>query len=400
MIGVSLFSSDVTDRLYGDRRDWKEAEYACTGNGVLSIMNPTSMTMDHRLREAVDAFVARVRRDLDAHVQGLTSDLLRIGTENQEYWRSTLERAVTEARQDAERGFKARLEALRNELTREMDVRLVTERAQLQAATNAAVQATQAAAEAAQAAQAQAAQIKAAQAQFALAETLRAQEPPAPPAPASVPMPAFVAPSPVVAAPPVTAAEPVAVPVPPPSTSRPATEPETPRDARVDTLERLLGAVRRIDESTSLTGILEALAEGAAAQTSRVALMLVDGDVLRPWVTHGYAGGHGPYEIVIGSSGLLTATVALKQTSFVKPLIAREITTPSFMHVPVGHTGLVVPLVVGGDVVAVLYADDVGHDEVREDAPVWTEELDLLVRHAAVRLENLTTARTNEAFGS
>jgi hypothetical protein len=96
------------------------------------------MTMDHRLREAVDAFVARFRRDLDAHVQGLTADLLRIGTENQEYWRSTLERAVTDARQDAERGFKARLEALRNELTREMDVRLATERSQLQAATNAA----------------------------------------------------------------------------------------------------------------------------------------------------------------------------------------------------------------------------------------------------------------------
>ena len=61
------------------------------------------MTMDHRLREVVDAFVARVRRDMDAHVQGLTADLLRLGTENQEYWRSTLERAVTDARQDAER---------------------------------------------------------------------------------------------------------------------------------------------------------------------------------------------------------------------------------------------------------------------------------------------------------
>lgn len=355
-------------------------------------MNPTSMTMDHRLREAVDAFVARVRRDLDAHVQGLTSDLLRIGTENQEYWRSTLERAVTEARQDAERGFKARLEALRNELTREMDVRLVTERAQLQAATTAAVQATQAAAEAAQAAQAQAAQIKAAQAQFALAETLRAQEPPAPP-PVFINEPASVA---------VSVPTPVAAPAPAPAPVAHVTpEPvETPRDARVDTLERLLGAVRRIDESMTLTGILEALAEGAAAQTSRVALLLVDGDVLKPWVTHGYASGHGPHEIVIGSSGLLTATVALKQTSFVKPLIAREITTPSFMHVPVGHTGLVVPLVVGGDVVAVLYADDVGRDEVREDAPVWTEELDLLVRHSAIRLENLTTARTNEALGS
>ena len=302
----------------------------------------TSMTMDHRLREVVDAFVARVRRDMDAHVQGLTSDLLRIGTENQEYWRSTLERAVTDARQDAERGFKARLEALRNELTREMDVRLATERSQLQAATNAAVQATQAAAEAAHAARAQA----------VLADVRRSNEPAG-----------------------------------------------SARDARVDTLERLLGAVRRIDEATTLTGILETLAQGAAAQTSRVALMLVDGDVLKPWSIHGFSTGHEPREIAIGTSGLLTATVALKQTSFVKPLIAREITTPGFMQVPVGHTGLVVPLIVGGDVVAVLYADDVGEKEKQEDAPVWTEEIDLLVRHAAIRLENLTSVRTNEVFG-
>ncbi len=299
------------------------------------------MTMDHRLREAVDAFVARFRRDLDAHVQGLTADLLRIGTENQEYWRSTLERAVTDARQDAERGFKARLEALRNELTREMDVRLATERSQLQAATNAAVQATQAAADAASVAQLQSMQAQAAHSDKSGA-----------------------------------------------------------REARVDTLERLLGAVRRIDESTSLSGILESLARGASAETSRVAILLVDGDLLKPWGQHGFAPGQAPYELQIESSGLLTATVALKQTSFVKPLIARDLTTPGFMQVPVGHTGLVVPLIVGGDVVAVLYADDVGKKPEQEDAPVWTEEIDLLVRHAAIRLENLTSVRTAEVFGS
>jgi multidrug efflux pump subunit AcrA (membrane-fusion protein) len=313
------------------------------------------MTMDHRLRETVDAFVARVRRDLDAHVQGLQADLLRIATENQEYWRSTLERAVTDARQDAERGFKARLEALRNELTREMDVRLVTERAQLQAATNAAVQATQAAAEAAQHAQAQAARAQAAQAEAALVAT---------------------------------------------RTTAAGEHHSGARDARVDTLERLLGAVRRIDEANSLTAILQALSDGAATQTARVALLIVDGDHLKPWAVHGFDPGHAPRETTIGTSGLLTATVALKQTSFVKPLIAREMTTPGFMQVPVGHTGLVVPLIVGGEVVAVLYADDVGHAEEQEDAPVWTEEIDLLVRHASVRLENVTSVRTAEVYGS
>ncbi len=315
------------------------------------------MSLDHRFREIVEAFVARVRRDMDSHVQGLTSDLLRMGSENQEYWRSTLERAVTDARQDAERGFKARLEALRNELTREMEQRLSTERQQLQAATLAA---TQAAAEAANAVSA--AHVASAQS-AAHAATV------------------------------VTAAAPRAA-VPETGVR------EARREARIDTLERLLGAVRRLDEANSLTAILDTLAKGASEETSRVTILLVDGDLLKPWSSHGFAPGHAPTVIPIGSAGVLTATVALKQTSYVKPMIARDLTTPTFMQVPVGHTGLIVPLVVGGEVVAVLYADDVGQKEEHVDSPIWTEELDLLVRHAALRLENLTSVRTTEALGS
>jgi len=311
------------------------------------------MTLDHRFREAVDAFVARVRRDMDSHVQGLTTDLLRIGSENQEYWRSTLERAVTEARQDAERGFKARLEALRNELTREMEQRLSTERQQLQAAT---IAATQAAAEAANAVSAAHAASAHSAAHAATVVSEAAQR---------------------------------------------AASPESGvREARIDTLERLLGAVRRIDDATSLTAILETLAKGASEETSRVAILLVDGDLLKPWSAHGFAAGHAPTVTPIGTAGVLTATVALKQTSYVKPMIARDLTTPTFMQVPVGHTGLIVPLVVGGEVVAVLYADDVGRQEEHVDSPIWTEEIDLLVRHAALRLENLTSVRTAEALGS
>lgn len=311
------------------------------------------MTLDHRFREAVEAFVARVRRDLDAHVQGLTTDLLRIGSENQEYWRSTLERAVTDARQDAERGFKARLEALRNELTREMEQRLSTERHQLQAATVAATQAAAEAANAVSAAHAASAK-SAAHAATVVSEAVH----------------------------------------------RAAAPENGARDARIDTVERLLGAVRRLDDANSLSAILDTLAKGAAEQTSRVAILLVDGDLLKPWSAHGFAPGHAPTVIPIGTAGVLTATVALKQTSYVKPMIARDLTTPTFMQVPVGHTGLIVPLVVGREVVAVLYADDVGRKEERVDSPIWTEEIDLLVRHASLRLENLTSVRTAEALGS
>ena len=173
----------------------------------------------------------------------------------------------------------------------------------------------------------------------------------------------------------------------------------TVRNTRVDTVERLLGAVRRIDRAGSLSGILEALAKGASAQTSRVAVLLVDGDMFHTWGHFGFAPGVGPSDMPIGVSGTLAAAVALRQTSFVPPMLeGRDSSVPEFMRVPAGFTGLVVPLSVGGDVVAVLYADDVGRTQEQEDAPVWTEEVELLARHAAVRLENVTSFRTVEVM--
>jgi hypothetical protein len=273
------------------------------------------MAIEHRVREAVDAYVARVRHDLDAHVRGLTSDLARLITEQQDQWHRELDRSVSETRAESERVFRSRIEGIRDELTREMEARLSRERAEMREA---------------------------------MAATANKQGV---------------------------------------------------RDSRVDTVERLLGSVRRIDEAGTLSGILEALARGAASETSRVAVLLVDGDMFRTWGHFGFAAGVGPTEMLIGVSGTLAAAVALHQTSFVPPLIeGRESAVPAFMRVPVGHTGLVVPLTVGGEVVAVLYADDVDRTAEQEDAPVWTEEVELLARHAALRLENVTSVRTVEVL--
>ena len=273
------------------------------------------MPIEHRVREALDAYMARVCHDMDAHVRGLTSDLLRLVSEHQEQWRTELERGAAEARADAERTFRAQLESVRDELAREMETRLARERADLQQALDDAHRKTDA------------------------------------------------------------------------------------RESRVDTVERLLSSVRRIDEAGSLSAIHEARVKGAAAETSRVAVMLVDGEDLKVWGHRGFAHGAGPTDMPIGASGTLAAAVAVRQSSFVPPLIdGRAHTAPSFMRVPVGFTGVVIPLVVGGDVVAVLYADDVDRTEVHEDAPIWTEEVELLARHASICLENVTSVRTVEVL--
>jgi hypothetical protein len=269
--------------------------------------------MEQHIKQAVETFMMHVRRDLDAHLRLLTTDLLRFAQETQDSCKTDLERAVSHARTDAERAFGLKLEAQRGEVTQEMELRLEADRAELEAAN--------------------------------------------------------------------------------------ADQQSTRRAGRMDTLERLLGAIRRIDEATTLSGILEALAKGAAAETSRIAVLLVEGDILRTWGHFGFAANATPVDTPIGQTGMLAAAVSHRQTSFVPPgRDTGELAAPAFMQVPVGHTGLVMPIAVAGEVVALLYADDADRPPSHEDAPGWTEEVELLVRHASLRLENVTSERAVEVL--
>lgn len=169
------------------------------------------------------------------------------------------------------------------------------------------------------------------------------------------------------------------------------------REARVETLSRLLSAVRRLDDAGSLQTILEALAAAAAALTGRAAILLVDGDNLRVWGHLGFPPTATPDGVAVSEVGVLTTAVALRQTSFVKATADdAETSVPAFMRVPVGHTGLVLPVIVGTEVVALVYADDTDQPPEQEDMPIWIEELDVVVRHASLRLETMTSVRTVE----
>jgi hypothetical protein len=166
---------------------------------------------------------------------------------------------------------------------------------------------------------------------------------------------------------------------------------------RTDILNHLLDGVRRLDDATTLRAILEALAEGAAAEASRVAVMLVDGDTLKSWRQFGFAPGKGPVDLLVAASSLLSGTVTLKQATSVPPTTQTpDPSMPQFLRVPAGHVGLLIPLVVGGHVVAVLFADGVDRKANEQAAPGWTQLVEILVRHASSRLENVTQLRTVE----
>ena len=169
--------------------------------------------------------------------------------------------------------------------------------------------------------------------------------------------------------------------------------------ARHDLMSRVADAVRRLDDATSLRGVLDVLADGASAEASRVAVLLVDGETLRSYRHSGFAPGVGPSHMPVASSSLLAASVTLRQVTPVPPLDnPSTANAPLFMRVPIGHIGLILPLVLQREAVALVYADGADRQAEQAGAPVWTEQVEVLVRHASARLENVTSQRTVEVL--
>jgi hypothetical protein len=245
------------------------------------------MPTDKQVREAIEAFVAKLRHVLDADVRSLTDELVRIGHQDDTQWRVEIDRAVSHARAEAEHAFAPRLEALRDELRKSQAI------------------------------------------------------------------------------------------------------------------SRLLAAVRRLDEARSLHAILDALTVGAPEQVERVAMLVVAGDRLRVWDHSGFAADSVPPDVTIPDAGVLRSIVESRQASFIAPAVeAQDASLPPFMQVPGGHTGFLLPVIVGTEVVAALYAVAADEPSDEDGAPAWTEELEVLVRHASLRLEIVTSVRTAELLTS
>src|SRR5262245_12708707 len=165
-------------------------------------------------------------------------------------------------------------------------------------------------------------------------------------------------------------------------------------------LGRLLSTVRELDAAISLRGILEALAAGARTETTRSVLLMVDGRTLRAFGAFGYAEGQGPTEVQVDADSLLVRAVEGLAPVEV-PSTGRDggmTNRPAFLRPSPGHAGRLMPLAVGGNVVAVLYSEGVDAKVEGNAGQVWVEVIEIVVRHAALRLENVTSIRTVEAL--
>lgn len=171
------------------------------------------------------------------------------------------------------------------------------------------------------------------------------------------------------------------------------------RQAQMQSVERVLGIIRMLDAAQSLTEILTALAEGAAAEAPRVALLTVQGDRVRSWRLMGFGPDAPPVDLEKHDAGVVTRAIEARDIAFAEPAAPGHAIPPGpgFTALPPDRSGIAVPIFVGGAPVAVLYADDVA-EAPQEKPSAWPEAIEIMTRHAALRLEDLTAVRTAQAL--
>lgn len=164
----------------------------------------------------------------------------------------------------------------------------------------------------------------------------------------------------------------------------------------LDLTERLRDAVRAFTQARTLTDTLALLMTSAALEASRVAVLLVQGGHLRVWRLAGF-----PPQVNADAEPGSWGSVAEAWRTRTAVLSGRAgaSAAPAFAELPEGCEGVAVPIVLCGEVVAVLYADRGASDD-RGDAPspAWPDMIELLTRYAAVSLEALTAFKTARAL--
>lgn len=172
------------------------------------------------------------------------------------------------------------------------------------------------------------------------------------------------------------------------------------RDVEMAGVTRLLESIRGLDGASSLSEVLDALALAAAREAARAAVVVLRGDRIQGWKMSGFGQRDTQpksVDLLLGESGVIGMAVAA----------SRVVTTrdgqnaaagPGFELLPADRMGLAVPVVVGGRVVAVVYADAVTQDGRERPVPSgWPEVIEVLARHAGRCLEALTTQRAASA---
>ncbi|HEY3157454.1 MAG TPA: hypothetical protein VGJ78_00725 [Vicinamibacterales bacterium] len=155
---------------------------------------------------------------------------------------------------------------------------------------------------------------------------------------------------------------------------------------------RLADAIRNLDEARGLSEVLERLVQCAGHEVDRAAVLLVKGERLKGWRLTGFTPGGPParsIDLGIDEAGLAGAVLKSGLPASRPSDAAEGPGLPPFAASSGERHAMALPVRVGGEVVAVLYADAPRAGEPSSDAR-WPAILEVLVRHASRVLEAMT----------
>jgi hypothetical protein len=173
---------------------------------------------------------------------------------------------------------------------------------------------------------------------------------------------------------------------------------ESIRAAETSGLIRLVESIRGLDGAASLSEVLDALGLAAAKETARAAVLVVKGDRVVGWRLTGFGARDAQpksIDLAITDAGVIGLAATSSRVATTRNGAADG---PGFEELPPDSTGLAMPVLVGGRVVAVLYADGLiaSHETQEQMAPgPWPEAIEVLARHAGRCLEALTAQKVN-----
>lgn len=167
------------------------------------------------------------------------------------------------------------------------------------------------------------------------------------------------------------------------------------REAMLAAMERLVVAFRRLDEGQSLSQLLDVLAEEAARETHRSAVFVVRGRSLQGWAFSGFETAPADARSVSLSLDAVpdfSRAIERGVRAEIPHTAFDEESGAPFLSLRAGDVGVAIPVSVGGQVAALVYADD-AVDGDRQVPASWPEAIELLARHAARCLEAQTAIR-------
>ena len=162
---------------------------------------------------------------------------------------------------------------------------------------------------------------------------------------------------------------------------------------------RLLDGMRRLDAGTTLSGVLDALAELAAAEAGRAAVFVAADEGLRVWRAIGWDApvGGGKQVLTAAETGVVGQAIGERRSVPVAREAGADAANgggrpPAFARLPKDRAGVAVPVPIGGEPLVAVYADE-GTEGTGTDGARWTSVIEILASHAGSRLEAVAAAR-------